>query len=205
MLPAILTRALETIPSPLCIAIALSLAAPSHAQDQWLLAPEPSFMDHKMRRPIEGSQRTILAIARVADGQIEPLTREQKKGVHMTFDQIRDEAVKTASATLARMKPEIFRDKNGVIRHAAIESSDPLTASCVLAPEFGKTFRDTLGPDLLVAMPTRYQVLVFSRQDDAHLRFSETIIGNYLSSNYPVSREIFAWENGRLRSLGVLQ
>jgi hypothetical protein len=196
---------LTKIPSAFCIAAALWIAAPALAEDQWVLAPEPSFMDHKMRRPIDGSQRTILAIARVVDGEIGPLTREQKKSVHKTFEQILAEALKTASVTLARMKPEFFRDKNGVIRHAAIESPDPLTASSVLAPEFGETFRNTLGPDLLVAIPTRNQVLVFSKQDDAHLRLSETIIGNYLGSNFPVSREIFAWENGRLRSLGVLQ
>lgn len=196
---------LAKTPSAMGIAAALFLATPALAEDQWVLAPEPSFMDHKMRRSIEGSRRTILAIGRVVDGEFDPLTREQKKSVHMTFDQIRAEALKTASATLARMKPEFFRDDNGVIRHAAIESPDPLTASCVLAPEFGETFRNTLGPDLLVAMPTRNQVLVFSRQDDAHLRIAESIIGNYLGSNFPVSREIFALENGRLRSLGVLQ
>lgn len=204
-MPAILIRALAKSPSALCVSAVLLLVSPAVRADQWVLAVEPSFMDHKMRRSIEGSQRTSLAIARVVDGGIEPLTREQKKSVHMTFDQIRAEALKTASATLARMKPEFIRDKNGVIRHAAIESPDPLTASCVLAPEFGEKFRDTLGPDLLVAMPTRNQILVFSRQDDTHLRLSETIIGNYLSSNYPVSREIFALEGGRLRSLGVLQ
>ena len=205
MMPAILTRAFGKTPSALCVSAVLLLAGSAAQADQWVLAVEPSFMDHKMRRPIEGSQRTTLAIARVVDGEIEPLTREQKKSVHMTFDQIRAEALKTASSTLARMKPEFLRDKNGVIRHAAIESPDPLTASCVLAPEFGETFRDTLGPDLLVAIPTRNQILVFSKQDDAHLRLAETIIGNYLSSNEPVSREIFAWESGRLRSLGVLQ
>jgi hypothetical protein len=185
--------------------VLLLLAGSAAQADQWVLAVEPSFMDHKMRRPIDGSQRTTLAIARVVDGEIEPLTREQKKTVHMTFDQIRAEALKTASSTLARMKPEFLRDKNGVIRYALIESQDPLAVSCVLAPEFGETFRNTLGPDLLVAIPTRNQILVFSKQDDTHLRLAETIIGNYLSSNRPVSREIFAWESGRLRSLGVLQ
>ena len=204
-MPAILNRAFAKIPSALCVSVLLLLAGSAAQADQWILAVEPSFMDHKMRRPIEGSQRTTLAIARVVDGEIEPLTREQKKTVHMTFEQIRAEAMKTASSTLARMKPEFLRDKNGVIRHAAIESPDPLTASCVLAPEFGETFRSTLGPDLLVAIPTRKQILVFSKQDDTHLRLAETIIGNYLSSNQPVSREIFAWESGRLRSLGVLQ
>jgi hypothetical protein len=202
---AMFATLLAKTPSAVCVAIALWLAAPALAEDQWVLAPEPSFMDHKMRRTIDNSKRTILAVGRLVDGEIDPLTREQKKSVHKTFDQIRAEALKTASATLARMTPEFARDKNGVIRHAVIESPDPLTASCVLAPEFGETFRDTLGPDLLVAMPTRNQVFVFSRQDDAHLRLSETIIANYLSSNHPVSREIFAWEKGRLRSIGVLQ
>jgi len=205
MMPAILIRAFGKTPSALCVSVVLFLGVAAAGADEWVLAVEPSFMDHKMRRPIDGSQRTTLAIARVVDGEIEPLTREQKKSVHMTFDQIRAEALKTASSTLARMKPEFLRDKNGVIRHAAIESTDPLTASCVLAPEFGETFRSTLGPDLLVAIPTRNQILVFSKQDDTHLRLAETIIGNYLSSNQPVSREIFAWESGRLRSLGVLQ
>ena len=194
-----------TRPGVLCAAAVLWLAAPVLAEDTWILAPEPSFMDHKMRRPIDGSKRTILAIGRVVDGEIDPLTREKKKSVHKTFDQIRAEALKTSADTLARMQPEFFRDKNGVIRHAVIQSPDPLTASCVLAPGFGETFRDTLGPDLLVAIPTRNRILVFSKQDDAHLRLSETIIGDYLGSNYPVSREIFALENGQLRSLGALR
>lgn len=204
-MPAILSRAFGKTPSALCVSVFLVLNGSAAQAEQWVLAVEPSFMGHEIRRPIDASPRTTLAIARIVDGGIEPLTREQKKSVHMTYEQIRVEALKTASSTLARMKPEFLRDKNGVILHAAIESSDPLTASCVLAPEFGETFRDTLGPDLLVAIPTRHQILVFSKQDDTHLRLAETIIGNYLSSNQPVSREIFAWESGRLRSLGVLQ
>ena len=101
-MPAILNRAFAKIPSALCVLVLLLLAGSAAQADQWILAVEPSFMDYKMRRPIEGSQRTTLAIARVVDGEIEPLTREQKKSVHMTFDQIRAEALKTASSTLAR-------------------------------------------------------------------------------------------------------
>ena len=86
-----------------------------------------------------------------------------------------------------------------------IESGDPLTASCVLAPEFGAKFASTLGPDLLVAMPNRFRVLVFCRQDTQFQRLSEFIISGYLDSNFPVSREIFALEKGRLRSLGIME
>ena len=173
--------------------------------DQWALLVEPSFMDHKMRRPIEGSQRTVLAIARIVNGETQPLTREEKKSVHMTYPMIREQALQTASEVYKRMKPTFVRNKNQVIQYAAIESDDPLTASCVLAPEFAAAFEKTLGPDLLVAMPTRNQVLVFSKQDDVHLRLAERIIDAYLSSNHPVSREIFALENGNLRSLGLLE
>jgi hypothetical protein len=113
--------------------------------------------------------------------------------------------MQTASEIFRQMKPVFVRNQNQVIQYAAIESDGPLTASCVLAPEFAAAFEKTLGPDLLVAIPTRNQVLVFSKQDDIHLRMSERIINSYLSSNHPVSREIFALENGNLRALGVLE
>ncbi len=173
--------------------------------DEWALLVKPSFTDHKMRRPIEGSQRTILSVFRIVDGDIHPLTREEKKSIHMTFLQIREEALRTASQVFKRMTPSIVRNKKQVIQFAKIESDDPLTSACVLAPEFAESFRSTLGPDLLVAIPTQNQVLIFSKQDDVHLRIAEKIIDAYLSSNYPVSREIFALENGKLRSLGVLE
>lgn len=165
---------------------------------------EPSFMDYKMRRPVAGSERTILAVVRVEDGEIRPLTREEKKSVNMTFEEIEQEARKTASDVLSRIQPRFVRNKNKVIEYAVLESSDPLTASCVLAPEFAAKFAATLGPDLLVAMPNRNQVLVFCRQDTQFQQLSEFIVSGYLSSNYPVSREIFELDKGRLRSLGVI-
>lgn len=172
---------------------------------EWALMVEPSFMDHQVRRPIEGSRRTILTVARREGGEWVPLTREAKEGVHMTFDEVREAAMGTAEGVLEGLQPRYARDGNGVILFAVLESADPLTASSVLAPGFGARFRDTLGPDLLVAMPNRNRVLVFSRQDTAHLAMGESIIEGYLSSIWPVSREVFALEGGRLRSLGELR
>jgi hypothetical protein len=204
-MPSTTTRPRRKLKSAFFVFLVWGAFALVARADQWALMVEPSFMDHKMRRPIAGSQRTILAVVRVAKGEVSPLTREEKKSVHMTFEQIRSEALKTASDVLAHITPQIVRDKKKVIRYAVLASENPLTASCVLAPEFAATFRDTLGPDLIVAMPNRNQVLVFSKQDDAHLQMAETIINGYLTSNYPVSRELFALENGSLRSLGELQ
>ena len=166
---------------------------------------EPSFMDYKVRKKIDGSERTILALVRDMDGEIYGAEGGHDRVMAMAMKKIDQEARETASEVLASIKPQFIRDKNGVIQYAAIESESPLTASCVLAPGFAEKFADTIGPDLLVALPNRNQLLVFSRQDQAFEKMGEYIISGYLGSNYPVSREIFSLENGRLRSLGVLQ
>ena len=62
----------------LCVFLFAS-ALQALADSRWVLMVEPSFMDYKMRRPISGSNRTILAIVRLEDGEIHPLTREEKK------------------------------------------------------------------------------------------------------------------------------
>lgn len=162
-------------------------------------------MDHKVRRPVAGSERTILALVRVRDGEILPAETTRPQTMEMAKKEIDAEAARTADDVLASIKEIFVRDKKGVIQYAVLQSENPLTASTVLAPGFADRFAKTVGPDLIVAMPNRFQVLVFSRQDQAFRMMAETIISGYLSSNYPVSREIFALERGRLRSLGVLE
>lgn len=182
--------------------IAISLTSLLAADSRWVLLVEPSFTDHKMRRAIPGSERTIVSMARVVDGEVVPLTRDQKRGIPITFAEIEAEARRSASEVFSQLKPTYVRDRRGVIEYAVLESENPLTATSVLAPEFAQAFASTLGPDLLVAIPTQFQVFVFSRQDLAYQRMGETLIASYLEATYPVSREIFALENGRLRSLG---
>lgn len=183
------------------------LAATAFAADtpepRWLLLPEPSFMDHQVRRTIPGSDRTILTVARLVDGEIEPLTRDQKRKIPASFGRVVEGARAHASEVLARLEPKFVRDRKGVIEYAVLESDDPLTATAVLAPDFGERFADTLGPEILAAIPNRFQILVFSRQDTAHVKAGELIITGYLSATYPVSREIFEWDKSGLRSLGV--
>lgn len=175
------------------------------AETRWAWMVEPSFMDYKVRRKVDGSERTILALVRVKDGEIYGAEGGHERIMDMAMKKIQPETLETVAEVFASIQPRFERNKNGVIQFAALESSNPLTASCVLAPGFAEKFAETLGPDLLVAMPNRYQLLVFSRQDDAFQKMGEYIISSYLGSNYPVSREIFSLEGGKLRSLGVLQ
>lgn len=180
-------------------------AALACAGTRWAWMVEPSFMDYKVRRKIAGSERTILALVRVIDGEIYGAEGGHERVMDMAMKKIEPETRETAAEVFAALEPRYVRDKNGVIEYAVLESQNPLTASCVLAPGFAEKFSQTLGPDLLVALPNRYQLLIFSKQDRVFEQMGEYIISGYLGSNYPVSREIFALENGKLRSLGVLQ
>ena len=155
----------------------------------------------------KGSQRSSLrGLIGIKTGLAFERKEDLQKGTKPpAFDEIREEALRTASKVLASMNPRIVRDKNKVVQYVVLESDNPLTASCVLAPEFASQFRDILGPEILVAMPHRNLVLVFSRQDDVHMKMSESIVSEYLNATWSVSREIFSLENGALRSLGVLQ
>jgi hypothetical protein len=180
-------------------------SALAFGESRWVWMVEPSFMDYKVRRPIEGSRRTILALARVGGDGIVPAEGGNERPLALAMKDIGAEARATAEAVLATLEPRFVRDKNGVILYAVMESPNPLTASAVLAPGFPARFAKTLGPDLLVAMPNRFQILVFSRQDDAFRRVAEDIVSGYLGSNYPVSREVFALEDGKLRSTGEVR
>jgi len=166
-------------------------------------APKNSTFEEFRKGAKQSSLRGLIGIKTgLAFERKEVLQNEKKLPA---FDEIREEALRTASNVLASINPRIVRDKNNVVQYAVLESDNPLTASCVLAPELSVQFRDILGPEILVAMPHRNLVLIFSRQDDVHLKMAESIVSEYLNATWPVSREIFSLENGTLRSLGVLQ
>ena len=109
---------------------------------------------------------------------------------------------KAASEVLAGLKPRFIRDERKVIQCALLESSSPLTASAVLAPEFAALFSDTIGPDLVLAIPNRFRIFVFPKASPASQRLSHIVIAEYDSSAYPVSKELFSLQKGKLIAIG---
>jgi hypothetical protein len=86
-----------------------------------------------------------------------------------------------------------------------MESDNPLTASSVLAPEFAGLFAETLGPDLIVAIPNRFRIFVFPKSTFAELNISDLIFTEYKSTAWPVTREIFELRRGKLIAIGSSQ
>jgi hypothetical protein len=180
----------------------LALAVRSSADETWHLLIEPTFMHYDSGWPIAGAERTVLVPARFVNGEVLPLRREEVLALRVTRDKILASAPKAASEVLAGLKPRFIRDENKVIQCAVIESQSPLTASAVLAPEFSTLFSETLGPDVLVAIPNRFRIFVFPRDTPAYQRYSEIVIAEYESSPYPVSKELFSVRKGKLAAIG---
>ncbi len=172
------------------------------AEEPWRLLIEPNFDRHDAEWPITGAERTVLVPARMVDGEIKPLSRSEVKDENVTRKDILAQAIPAASAVLKGLKPEYVRDDNGVIAYALLQSESPLTASAVLAPEFPTMFDKKLGPDVLIAIPTRYMIYVFPKLSTVSQEMAESVILAYEGAAYPVSRELFSFVNGRLVAVG---
>jgi hypothetical protein len=180
----------------------ITTAARSIAEETWHVLIEPTFMHYEATWPIDGAQRTVLVPARYINGEVLPLKSEDVLTSGATRDEILAAAPKAASEVLATLSPRFLRDEKNVIQCAVLESASPLTASAVLAPEFASLFRETLGPDVLIAIPNRFRIFVFPRGTPAFQRFSDIVIAEYDSSSYPVSKELFTLQKGKLSAVG---
>jgi len=162
-------------------------------------------MRYEAAWPIQESERTVLVPAKYVNGEILPLKRDEAAAPGVNRQEILAQAIPAAEAVLATLKPEYVRDTNKVIEYAILQSDSPLTASAVLAPGFAKLFEETLGPDILIAIPNRNRIFIFPRLSSAYARMTDIIVAEYESSSTPVSRELFTFRNGTLTALGRYQ
>jgi len=182
---------------------AAALASASAAEDAWHLLIEPTFMNYEAAWPIANAKTTVLVPARMVDGEVRPLLRSEILELKVNRKKILATAPGAASAVLATLKPRYVRDANKVIQYAVLESDSPLTASAVLAPEFAGLFTETLGPELIVAIPNRFRIFIFPKATFASLNISDLIFNEYHATNWPVTREIFALKKGKLITIGL--
>lgn len=182
-----------------------ALALTARAGDEWHLLIEPKFMHYDAGWPIVGSETAVLVPARYVNGEVLPLRREEIARTQVTRKKILESAPAAAAKVLEGLKPRYVRDENQVIQYAVVESDSPLTASAVLAPKFAELFEDTLGADILVAIPNRNRIFVFPKLSDVWKGMADMIIAEYESSPNPVSREVYAVKNGKLIAIGSYQ
>jgi hypothetical protein len=188
----------------LAIALLFVIAHAAHAQEAtWQLVFQPAFMRPDFVIPIAGTKETILTPALVRGVDATLLKKSEAARLKLDFDSIRRIALASASAELATLKPEYVRDKKGVALFAVLASDSPATASAVLAPDFAEKFADTLGPDILVAIPNRYRVYVYPALASRFQETADLVLRDYEMSGYPVSKEVFRVTPKGLQAVGT--
>ena len=114
-------------------------------------------------------------------------------------------AVKAAAEHLKSLKPKLIRDKNGVIDYALLQSEHVLTPTVVLAPQFREMFADTLGEQLLIVIPDRSTVFVFSKLAGSLERHRAGLSDLYEDAVFPVSEEVFELTKDGIRVVGAFR
>ena len=108
------------------------------------------------------------------------------------------------SVLMATMNPLMVRDNHQVIQAAVISSDDPILASCILNPGFLRRFSAILGPELIVAIPSRTKIYVFPKLANRLAEMARTIRDDYLISPQPVSTELFELSKKGMRTIGTV-
>ncbi len=174
-----------------------------------ILVVEPSFLHLPLGVPISGAKRTVIVPAwllKKKNGE-ETITFLQV-GYQTLFEEKMNQFVKQARVNLSKgmtkLSPRWIRDQDGVIQVALLESSNPITASTILAPDFATRFTPIFGPDLLIAIPSANRIYIFSKLISPLNKIAPTIRDDYKLSLAPVSTEFFELSHGQLRAAGSL-
>lgn len=168
----------------------------------WHLLIEPTFQRNEVSWPVANSKVTVLVPARFYADELHPMTQAEARQLRVTQEAVVAVTPAEASKVLATLKPEYVRGENKVIDYAVLQSTNPLTASAVLAPDFAEKFAETLGPDILIAIPNRYRIYVFPKLSQNYKGLADVVVAEYESSPCPVSKEVFQLRNGKLIAVG---
>jgi hypothetical protein len=197
--------------SPLLLLVATPLPADSVKRNPVLLI-EPSFYHHPISTLIPGARKTVITAAWMDRSSetsfkfLEPSWKTTKRSFMNRFIQ---EAHQTLSEQLSSIHPRLLRDEHEVIQVAMIESEHPLTASTILAPEFGQQFVMIFGPEMLIAIPSAHRIYIFSKLASSINEIAPAIRDDYTLANNPVSLEIFELDfkhgQGTLHAVGSLE
>ena len=189
----------------------LLFAAPDNQENppQPVLLLEPSFFHAPISDLIPGAERTVIVPALMKEEEGKPATisflqPSWQTSRHPFMKRFIEKARGTLSETLTTLHPKFLRDEHQVIQVAIIESSNPITASTILAPNFTEQFVSIFGPEFLIAVPTANRIYVFSKLASPLNTLAPMIRDDYRLSASPLSTEIFELSHGQLRAVGSL-
>ena len=174
-------------------------------QPEWRVALEASFFRPGVQVQVPDAKKTLLTAGVYKEGEFTAFNKKEWEGFSMAWDFFakvaRANTVKDWDAQEIRLR----RDRRDVVLYAEIFSRNGSTGCCVLSDEFGSRFLETMGEVFLFAIPSRYQCFVFPKLGGNVSAYSEMVHAAYRASAHPISVELFEWEKGQIRAVGLFE
>ena len=166
---------------------------------------EPKSMHAPVTLPLVGAQRTEIALGRLTDDGLECFSKRVFDLLGLSREQLLATAQQNAADDLATLTTRYERDRHRVIQYAELTSSRPIVASAVLAPKFLSLFKDTLGDEVLVVVPSRFTAYVFPKLASRYAEYYPMVMEAYRATAWPVSVEVFDFGGAGIRATGVYE
>ncbi len=168
------------------------------------LVAEPGFLKEGYSEPIEGSRRTIRAVAEWTGSELKILKDPEVSKLQTDSPLWREEAVRRINSFANDSKANILRDPEGVVIGAVLDFKEPLAGGVLFSGSLVKNWEDVFGPEFYVAIPSRFRLYLFPKLATRANEFASAVLSDYRVSPHPVSPELFEVRSDGVRAIGEL-
>jgi len=174
-------------------------------QAEWRIALEASFFQPGVRRPVPDAKKTFLTAGIYKDGEFTGFTKKEWEGFAMEWEAFAKVARRNAESDWGSLEIRFKRDRREVVQYAEIISRNGTAGCCVVSEAFGACFLETMGDCFLFAVPSRHQCFVFPKLGGNNAVYSDMVHAAYRASSNPISVELFEWDKGVIKAVGVFE
>jgi hypothetical protein len=168
-----------------------------------ILILDPYFYRTPVCDPIAGSQRTVIGYYSLDGDKLAPVSAANALPGGKEAFQLA--ALERARALLPTLKPEVFRDSDGVIQAIKLTATDPALTSIALLTDLPRAFADALGPQCIIAVPNRETILLLPALGGVPERLFILVQSLYHNSPWPVSLEKLQATPAGLKAVGTFE
>ena len=178
----------------------------SHKLKEPILIIQPKNMRSEVIMMVPGAKKTVYSAGYLGELGVTLFRAEEfRDEFRGGWREFRARALLATKSHLKSIKPIYVRDSLGKIEYALIQSENPSIIAAIKTSQFRDLFKDKFGDNLLVVMPNRSTIIIFSADKNRLNAYKKTFYQMYLDSIYPVSREVFLINAEGLSVIGDLK
>lgn len=155
---------------------------------------------------VPGAKQTAYSAGYLGDLGVRLYGAEEFRSAYSGgWKEFREAALLASRNYLKSIKPAYIKDSAGKIEYALIQSENPLLIGAIKTFQFWEIFKSKFGANLLVVMPNRSTILIFSADKNRLNIYKKTFYQIFLDAIYPVSGEVFLINSEGLSVIGDLK